>query len=85
MESYGAQCIYLPDSGGAMNMNDIRDRIRAFMATVNADSLGVANAVVAVEEGCRIVLCGWNVNRWPWVAPGAHTDKSPARGDQGGA
>src|SRR5690606_18463338 len=30
MESYGAQCIYMADSGGAMNMQDIRDRMRAF-------------------------------------------------------
>lgn len=29
MESYGATCIYVVDSGGAMNMNDIRDRFRA--------------------------------------------------------
>lgn len=63
MESYGAGCVYMADSGGAMNMNDIRDRMRAFKATLNADtqtgihahhnlSLGVANSIVAVEEGC---------------------------------
>ncbi|MFO6295673.1 hypothetical protein ACLBWC_37975, partial [Pseudomonas aeruginosa] len=28
MESYGATCIYVVESGGAMNMNDIRDRFR---------------------------------------------------------
>ncbi|HDQ2893990.1 TPA: 4-hydroxy-2-oxovalerate aldolase, partial [Klebsiella pneumoniae] len=32
MESYGATCIYVVDSGGAMNMNDIRDRFRALKA-----------------------------------------------------
>ncbi len=63
MESYGAGCVYMADSGGAMNMNDIRDRMRAFKATLNAEtqtgihahhnlSLGVANSIVAVEEGC---------------------------------
>lgn len=63
MESYGAGCIYMADSGGAMNMNDIRDRMRAFKATLKVDtqtgmhahhnlSLGVANSIVAVEEGC---------------------------------
>lgn len=63
MESYGAGCIYMADSGGAMNMNDIRDRMRAFKATLNSEtqtgmhahhnlSLGVANSIVAVEEGC---------------------------------
>lgn len=63
MESYGAGCVYMADSGGAMNMNDIRDRMRAFKATLNSEtqtgihahhnlSLGVANSIVAVEEGC---------------------------------
>ncbi|MFK0033685.1 4-hydroxy-2-oxovalerate aldolase [Pseudomonas monteilii] len=63
MESYGAQCIYMADSGGAMNMNDIRDRMRAFKTVLDPQtqtgmhahhnlSLGVANSIVAVEEGC---------------------------------
>ncbi|MDY0134142.1 MAG: 4-hydroxy-2-oxovalerate aldolase [Pseudomonas sp.] len=63
MESYGAGCVYMADSGGAMNMNDIRDRMRAFKATLKPEtqtgmhahhnlSLGVANSIVAVEEGC---------------------------------
>ncbi|UMZ09498.1 4-hydroxy-2-oxovalerate aldolase [Pseudomonas sp. MPFS] len=63
MESYGAQCIYMADSGGAMNMNDIRERMRAFKAVLDPRtqtgmhahhnlSLGVANSMVAVEEGC---------------------------------
>src|SRR5450830_53360 len=63
MMSYGATCVYMADSGGAMNMQDIRERFRAFKALLKAEtetgmhahhnlSLGVANSITAVEEGC---------------------------------
>ena len=63
MESYGATCVYMADSGGAMNMQDIRERFRAFKAVLSPEtqtgmhahhnlSLGVANSITAVEEGC---------------------------------
>jgi 4-hydroxy 2-oxovalerate aldolase len=62
MQSYGANCVYVTDSGGRLTMNDVRDRVRAYRDTLEAEtqigihahenlSLSVANSIVAVEEG----------------------------------
>lgn len=62
MESYGAETIYVVDSAGALTMDDTRKRMSIFRENLNSQtkigfhghnnlSLGVANSIVAIEEG----------------------------------
>lgn len=72
MESYGAHCVYVTDSGGALTMKGTVERIRAYRDTLDEKtqigihahqnlSVSVANSIVAMNEGAYRVdasLCG---------------------------
>ena len=62
MESYGAHCIYVTDSGGALDMDGVRARFAAYDRVLKPEtqrgmhahqnlSLAVANSVVAAQAG----------------------------------
>lgn len=62
MERYGATCVYVTDSGGALDMDGYRARLEAYDRVLKPEtargvhahhnlSLGVANSLVAVQAG----------------------------------
>jgi 4-hydroxy 2-oxovalerate aldolase len=66
MADAGAQCVYVVDSAGALVLSDAQARVRALVAELGGDaqvgfhghqnlSLGVANSVLACQEGASQV------------------------------
>ncbi len=62
MESYGSDCVYVTDSAGALLMDDVEDRMKAFKDVLKPTTeigihchhnlgLGVANTIVAMKHG----------------------------------
>ncbi|MFW5968067.1 MAG: 4-hydroxy-2-oxovalerate aldolase [Persicimonas sp.] len=60
MESYGAHCVYVTDSAGALLMDEAKERVSALKEELDCEvgfhnhnnlSLGVANTVIAVQAG----------------------------------
>lgn len=68
MESYGANCVYITDSAGALLPDGVKDRIGALRSGLDAKievgfhghhnlGMGIANSLAAVEAGAVRIDC----------------------------
>ncbi len=95
MESYGAHCVYVTDSAGALLMHETQERIAAFRSELECEvgfhnhnnlSLGVANTIIAIEAGAdrvdaSIAGMGAGAGNCPLEALIAVTDRMGIRTD----
>ena len=66
MESYGAQCVYIVDSAGALRLDGVRQRVNALRGALSDEvkvgahchnnlGLSIGNSLAAIEEGADYV------------------------------
>ena len=53
MESYGAQCVYVTDSGGALDMDGVRDRFRAYDRVLRPETSAACTLTTTSRSASR--------------------------------
>ena len=60
MEEYGAHCVYVTDSGGALLMEDVADRFKAFNDVLKPETQTESMLTIIFPLVLRIQLLRWN-------------------------